>query len=271
VSHVLVRNHVTLTGRDEGPTIVFAHGFGCDQTVWDRVAPAFEPTHRVVRFDQVGCGGADPAAFDAERYRTLERYARDLVEIAGTLELADALYVGHSVAGAIGLLADVLAPGRFGQLAIVGASPRYLDDEGYHGGFTPEDLAGVFEAIDDNWLAWAEAMAPTIMGTPERPELGAELNALFGRLDPTVARTFARATFHADIRAVLPQVSAPVAVLHCTDDAIVPDEAARYLHEHLPRSRFVPLQATGHCPPLSAPEELITVLRSLERLPAQVR
>jgi len=260
------RNNVTVCGNSHGPTIVFAHGFGCDQTVWDRVAPAFTHTHRVVRFDHVGSGCSDLGAWDAQRYRSIDGFARDLVEIADELELDGATYVGHSIGGAIGILADVAAPGRFATLALVGASARYLDDADYTGGFTEDDLQSVFEAIDDNWLAWASAMAPVIMGNPDRPELAETLNGVLGRLDPGVARSFARATFRADVRASLPRVTAHAAVLHCVDDAIVPDAAARYLHDHLPRSRFVQLRVTGHCPPLSAPDELISALQSLERV-----
>ena len=272
MAHVIVRNHVTVSGCHDGPTIVLAHGFGCDQHVWDRVAPLLEPTHRVVRFDHVGSGASDASAYDPERYATIDGYARDLVEIAEALGLEDATYVGHSIGGAIGVLADVAAPGRFGSLVLVGASARYLDDDpvGYRGGFTAADLHDVLEAIADNWHGWAEAMAPVIMRNPEHPELSVELHGLLARLDPVVARTFARATFRADVRDALARVRARTAVLHCLDDAVVPDEAARYLHEHLPGSRFVQLRVTGHCPPLSSPEELVDAIRSVERAPAAV-
>lgn len=264
----LTRHHVSIRGRADGPTIVFVHGFGCDQSVWVRVAPAFEATHRVVTFDHVGSGRSDVAAFDHRRHATLDGYADDLVELAAALDLDGATVVGHSIGGAIAMLAAVRAPERIGQLVVVGASARYLDDEGYVGGFGPADVDGVIAAIDDNYLAWSAQMAPVIMGTPDRPEFGDELHERLRRLDPAVARTFARATFLADVRHVLPQVTVPTLVLHCTDDAIVPDAAGHYLRDHLPQASFVHLPATGHCPLLSAPEQIVAALDQL--VPATV-
>ncbi len=266
----IARHHVTITGRTDGPTLVFAHGFGCDQSIWNQVAPAFEATHRVVRFDHAGSGHSDRTAFDHQRHATLDGYADDLVELAAALDLDGAVFIGHSIGSAIGLLASVRAPGRFSRLVLVGGSARYLDDGHYRGGFTMADIDGVLAAIDDNYLGWSAQMAPAIMGNPDRPELGDELHDRLVQLDPEVARTFARATFLADVRGVLAQVTIPTLILHCTDDAIVPDAAAHHLRDHLPDSTFVHLEATGHCPLLSAPEQIVSVLDGVVASTAQV-
>ncbi|MCC5947776.1 MAG: alpha/beta hydrolase [Nitriliruptoraceae bacterium] len=266
----LARHAVTITGRTDGPTIVFGHGFGCDQSVWSRVAPAFEATHRVVRFDHVGSGRSERAVFDHTRHGQLEGYADDLVELAEALDLQRAVFIGHSISSSIGVLASIRAPHRFGQLVLIGGSPRYLDDGDYRGGFAASDVDAVLTAIDDNYLAWSTQMAPAIMGNADRPELSDALTDQFHGLDPRIARTFARATFLSDVRAALPRVTVPTLVLHCTDDAIVPDSAGHHLRDHLPGTTFVQLAATGHCPLLSAPEEIVAAIGPVLPVPIDV-
>jgi sigma-B regulation protein RsbQ len=241
---------------------MFAHGFGCDQHMWRFVAPAFEDRYRTVLFDYVGAGASDVAAYDADRYGTLDGYARDVVEIVEALDLRDLVFVGHSVSSMIGVLASTMAPERFGALVPVGPSPRYVDDGDYVGGFTEADIEGLLTSLDSNYLGWSSTMAPVIMGNGDRPELGAELTASFCRTDPEIARRFARATFLSDNRDDLARVSVPALVLQCSDDVIAPDAVGAYVHERLPGSRLVRLRASGHCPNLSAPAETIEAIES---------
>ncbi|MCW2565960.1 MAG: alpha/beta hydrolase fold protein [Mycobacterium sp.] len=261
-NNVLARNNVVVSGRPDGRPLVFAHGFGCDQDMWRLVAPAFEDTHRVVLFDHVGSGGSDTAAYDPVRYSSLDGYADDVLEIAAALDLTDAVFVGHSVAAMIGVLACVRAPERFAELVLVAPSARYLDDRDYVGGFTRADVEGLLDSLADNYLAWSGTMAPVIMGNPARPELAAELTSSFCRADPAIAEDFARVTFLSDNRADLPAVPARCLVLQCSDDALAPDSVGRYVHEHLRDSEFVHLAATGHCPQLSAPEETVAAMKA---------
>jgi sigma-B regulation protein RsbQ len=259
---VLARNNVRVFGRPDGPPIVFAHGFGCDQNMWRLVAPEFEADHRVILFDYVGAGGSDLSAYDAERYATLDGYAGDVLEIARELDLTDAVFVGHSVSSMIGVLAAAREPERFTKLVLIGPSPRYIDDEGYVGGFTRGDIEELLESMNANFLGWSSAMAPAIMGNADRPELGEELTESFCRTDPDIAARFARATFMSDNRADLANVSAPTLVLQCSDDVIAPTAVGEYVHREIEGSVFVQLEATGHCPNLSAPRETIDAIRA---------
>jgi len=242
--------------------MLFAHGFGCDQNMWRFVAPAFAEDFRIVLFDHVGAGGSDASAFDRDRYATLQGYADDVLEICHELDLTDVVFVGHSVSAMIGVLAAVAEPERFGRLVLVGPSPRYIDDEGYAGGFTCEDIEGLLESMDSNYLGWSGAMAPVIMGNADRPELGDELTNSFCRADPEIARHFARVTFTSDNRADLPRMRTPSLVLQCADDVIAPDAVGEYVDRQLPDSRLVRLRATGHCPNLSAPEETVGAIEA---------
>jgi sigma-B regulation protein RsbQ len=256
----LVRNNVHTAGA--GPTaMLFAHGFGCDQNMWRHVSPAFEDRFRVVLFDHVGAGGSDLKAYDPGKYSSLSGYADDVVEIGNELGLKDAVFVGHSVSAMIGLLASLKAPDMFRSLVMVGPSPRYIDDEDYIGGFKEQQIAELLEFLAVNHMGWSTAMAPVIMGNADRPELAAELTNSFCRTDPDIAKEFACVTFNSDNRADLTKVTIPTLILQCSEDVIAPVAVGEYMQTHMPNSKLIVLKATGHCPNLSAPEEVISAMR----------
>jgi sigma-B regulation protein RsbQ len=263
--NVVARNNVQVHGSPDGSPMVFAHGFGCDQNMWRFVWPSFADEYRVVLFDHVGHGGSDRASFDPRRYAALEGYADDVLEICRELDLRDVTFVGHSVSAMIGVLAAIRDPDRFAKLVLIGPSPRYTDDDGYVGGFTAEDIEGLLESLDSNYLGWSSAMAPVIMGNEDRPELGEELENSFCATDPEIAGHFARVTFLSDNRTDLAEVRTPALVLQCTDDAIAPHAVGAYVHDQLRDSQMVVLDATGHCPNLSAPEETTDAIRAFLR------
>jgi sigma-B regulation protein RsbQ len=260
VTGVAARNNVRVSGDPGGQPMMFAHGFGCDASMWRHVAPAFEDRYRVVLFDYVGHGGSDTSAYDPARYGSLDGYAADVLEICAELDLEDVVFVGHSVSSMIGALAAIAEPERFASLVMIGPSPRYIDDVGYVGGFSREDIDGLLESLESNYLGWSSAMAPVIMGNGDRPELGEELTNSFCRTDPEIARAFARATFLSDNRADLAELSVPTLVLQCSEDAIAPREVGEFVHRSVPGSELVMLRATGHCPNLSAPAETIEAI-----------
>lgn len=261
---VIERNHVVVTGTIGAQPMLFAHGFGCDQAMWRHVAPAFAD-FQTVCFDHVGSGRSDASAYDPERYATLDGYATDVLDICGALALRDVIFVGHSVAAMIGVLAVNREPGRFDKLVLVGPSPRYIDDDGYVGGFSPADIDELLASLDDNYLGWSQAMAPVIMGNADRGELAAELTESFCRTDPTIAKRFARATFLSDNRADLARVAVRTLVLQCRQDVIAPVEVGRFVHEAIADSELVILDATGHCPNLSAPAATIEAIADFVR------
>lgn len=258
---VLVRNNVHVGGAGE-EVMVFAHGYGCDQNMWRYVAPAFEKQFRVVLFDHVGSGASDLAAYDPEKYANLSGYANDVVELCEELKLQRSIFVGHSVGAIIGVLATIKAPELFKKLILVGPSPRYVDDGDYVGGFSASQIDELLEFLVNNHMGWSAAIAPVIMGNVDRPELGEELTGSFCRMDPAIAAQFARATFLSDNRADLAKVMTPSLILQCSDDVIAPTPVGEYVHGQIRDSTFVQLRATGHCPNLSAPDEVIEAIRA---------
>ena len=258
---IIARNNVRVFGRGTQP-MLFAHGFGCDQNMWRFITPAFEDDYRIVLFDYVGSGKSDVAAYDPDRYGSLEGYAQDVLDVCHVLALHDVIFVGHSVSSMVGILAANREPERFARLVLVGPSPRYINDPpAYVGGFDRSDIEGLLETMDKNYIGWANFLAPAIMKNPDRPELAQELEASFCSTDPVIARRFAEATFFADNRQDLDTVRVPSLIMQCSDDMIAPLEVGDYLHRSLPGSELRVLKATGHCPHMSHPEETIEVIR----------
>jgi sigma-B regulation protein RsbQ len=259
---VLRRHAVRVTGDPDGPPMLFAHGFGCDQTLWRAVAPAFERDHRVITFDYVGAGNSDRAAYDPARYASLDGYARDVLEICAALDLRDVTLVAHSVSSMVAVLASIAEPDRFSDLILVTPSPRYLDDlPAYRGGFDRASIDGLLQMLDVNTMGWAAFLAPVVMGNRDRPELSANLEATFCSIDPVMARQFAQVTFLSDNRADLPGVTTPSLILQVSEDAVAPLEVGAYLHRQLRDSTLVTIDGTGHCPHVSHPAETIAAIR----------
>jgi sigma-B regulation protein RsbQ len=239
-----------------------AHGFGCDQNMWRLVAPHFADAFRVALFDHVGAGKSDLGAWSPEKYGSLQGYADDVVEILRELDGGRAIFVGHSVSAMIGVLAARTAPALFSRLVLVGPSPRYIDDDDYVGGFSAAQIEELLEFLDSNHMGWSAAMAPVIMGNPDKPELAEELTNSFCRTDPEIARHFARTTFMSDNRADLPHVAIPTLILQCREDVIAPPAVGEYVHRAMPASQLITLDASGHCPNLSAPIATTAAIRS---------
>ena len=255
------RNNVQISGHGKR-AMMFAHGFGCDQAMWRFVAPAFEHSFRTILFDHVGAGGSDLSAYSPAKYSDLTSYADDIVDIGQELHLRDAVFVGHSVAAMMGILASLRDPGLFSKLVLVAPSPRYIDDGDYRGGFSTAQIEELLDVLADNHMGWSGTMAPVIMGNADRPELAAELTESFCRTDPAIARSFARVTFMADNRTDLSHVCVPTLILQCSDDVIAPPQVGEYIHQHILGSELVRLRATGHCPNLSAPQETIAAIKA---------
>jgi sigma-B regulation protein RsbQ len=260
--NTLLRSNVTVSGQPGGQPMLFAHGFGCDQNMWRFVTPAFEDRYRVVLFDHIGAGKSDLSAYDPRRHSSLDGYADDVLAICDALDLERAIFVGHSVSTMIGVLAAIREPERFEKLVLIGPSPCYVDDGDYVGGFSRSDIDELLESLDSNYLGWSSAMAPLIMGNPDRPELGEELTNSFCATDPEIARQFARVTFLSDNRLDLSRVGIPTLVLQCSDDPIAPRPVGEYVRDQVPGSSFVQLGASGHCPNLSAPEETVAAIEA---------
>lgn len=263
---VLKRNHVNVLG-EQGPVLMYAHGFGCSQDMWNRVTPAFMGPYRQVLFDYVGSGKSDLTAFDMQRYSNLQGYAQDILEICDALGLDRGItLVGHSVSSNIALLASIARPGLFERLILVGPSPRFLNDPPtYIGGFDRQDLEDLLTLMDQNYMGWANYLAPVVSGEAtggaDAESVSRELSESFCSTDPVVARIFAQATFFADNRTDLEHVTTPSLILQHRYDALVPLEVGEYLHRNLRDSTLHILDIAGHCGHMSHPSLVVDAIR----------
>ena len=257
------RNNTHMLG-NQGPVLLYAHGFGCSQGMWGAVTPAFADSHRQILFDYVGSGRSDLAAFDARRYASLNGYAQDVLDVCDAYGLTSGVtFVGHSVSCSVGLLASIARPELFERLVLVGPSPCFLNDPPhYMGGFEREDLEGLLSLMDQNYIGWAQYLAPVVAGADGAGQTAGELSDSFCSTEPAVARVFARATFFADNRADLSRVSRPCLILQHREDALAPLAVGEYLHAHLRGSTLQVLPVAGHCSHMTHPQLVVDAMRS---------
>lgn len=262
IEKVTVKNNVKVTGnKHASTTMIFAHGFGTDQTAWDEVSAAFEADYRIIRYDNVGGGNADPAAYSFYKYTSLHPYADDLLMICEAFDVKDAIIVAHSVSSMIAILAGLRQPACFSQLVLLGASPRYLDDDGYHGGFTQNSLDELYRSMSTNYHAWVSGFAQAVMANPERPSLSEDFATGLYRLRPDVAQAVVKVIFQSDNRQYMPEVQHRTLIMQTKEDVAVPMDVAHYLHKNIANSELAIVDATGHFPHISAPAEVISLIK----------
>lgn len=264
--NVIRKNNVKILGDSNKAmkgTLIFAHGYGCDQSVWHHLIPEFVKDYRVVLFDLVGSGNSDLTAYDRVKYGTLHGYADDVIEMCKALELSKATFIGHSVSASIGALASLKSPALFQSLVMVAPSPCFINDDNYIGGFDRAAINQMLESLDTDFGDWAKAIVPLVIGTSENPALSEILLKSFCRNRPDIAKHFAHVTFLADHRAEMAKIAVPTAILQCTDDSLAPQSVGEFLRKTIPNSTLHVLKASGHCPHLSAPEETLQRLKAI--------
>lgn len=267
--NILLRNHVNVYG--SGPDVLlYAHGFGCNQTMWNAVTPAFATTHKQVLFDYVGSGQSDLAAFDTTRYGSLDGYASDVLDVCDALGLQKGVtFIGHSVSCSIGILASIRRPELFKQLVLLGPNPCFVNHApDYLGGFERTDLQELLDLMDKNYIGWAQYLAPVVAGPDGGVTVSGKLSESFCSTDPVVARIFAQATFFADNREDLLSVTRPCLILQHRQDSLAPLAVGNYLHQRLRGSTLKILEAAGHCAHMSHPDLVIRAIREFVDQPS---
>jgi len=257
---VCKRHHVRVIG--QGPqTLLFCNGFNCNQQVWNYLTPKLATRYRLVLYDQIGTGQADSSAYDPQKYATIQGLVQDLLDICEALDLQQVVVVGHSLGATVALLAAIQAPRYFAKAILLAASPCYVNEPGYYGGFEHNDLLDLIGEMDINYRNWANLFAMLMMGSDAHTSLGYELASYFCESNSAIARQVVRFTFFDDHRPVLPQAQLPILLLQSAEDVAVPSEVNAYWLKHLPQATLVLLATSGHCPHMSAPREVLTAMQ----------
>ncbi|KAL7101464.1 hypothetical protein ACP275_08G055500 [Erythranthe tilingii] len=253
-------HNVRIVGSGE-QTIVLAHGFGTDQSVWKHLVPHLVEEYRVVLYDNMGAGTTNPDYFDFDRYSTLDGYVYDVIAILEELQIQSCIYVGHSVSAMIGAIASITRPDLFLKIITISASPRYLNDPDYYGGFEKDELEQLFEAMRSNYKAWCSGFAPLAVGGDMESLAVQEFSRTLFNMRPDIALSVAQTIFCSDIRPFLCHVAVPCHIIQSMKDLAVPVVVSEYLHQNLGGDSIVEVMSTdGHLPQLSSPDVVVPVL-----------
>jgi sigma-B regulation protein RsbQ len=255
-AEVMHRNNVKVLGTGQR-VLLLAHGFGCNQQMWRFLQPKLSEDYKIVIFDYVGSGASNLAAYSKQKYAHLEGYADDIVDICQALDLQDVIIVGHSVSSIIGLIAAQKIPERIQSLVMICPSPCFLNiPPDYFGGFNQEDLQELIDLMDKNYIGWAQYLAPLVTGVSTPDPLTTELSASFCSTNPVTAKTFAKATFFSDYRALLPLNRHPVLLIQSDEDALASLYIGDYMQQQMPQSVLAVISAKGHCLHMTHPDEV---------------
>ena len=244
-----------LHGRKTGSgqqTVILSHGFGTDQDAWAALRPWFEAHFQVLSFDLAGCGPEGAGSYDFSRYDSLFGYADDLLDIMDELDVQNCTLVGHSMSGMIGAVAACAQPERFDRLVMIGASPRYLNDGDYFGGFEQSDLEPIFESMSANYQAWVAGFAPMVVGVEDNAMIKEFSRTLF-QMRPDIALNTSRTIFESDLRQTAARVPVPVHIIQTSADMAVPVEVGRWMSNAILDSTLDVIDASGHLPHMTAP------------------
>jgi len=259
---VIKRNNVQVLGKpDAAKTIVFAHGFGTDQTAWQDVAEAFADEYKIVLFDYVGANEKTTPFFNTRKYKHLQAYADDILDVLEELGLRQVTLIGHSVGGMTGALAAIQEPSWFSKLILVNASPRYVNDNDYQGGFDQQTLDELFAQMQRDFHAWAGGFAPRIMANADRPHLANGFIQTISAMRPDVALAIARVIFQSDHRADIAQLQHPTLLIQGTHDLAVPHAVGHYMENHMPNAWLTFIDAEGHLPHISHADKVVQAIQ----------
>jgi sigma-B regulation protein RsbQ len=235
------------------PVVVLANGLCTSSASWDAVAATIPDAWRIIRFEYVGAAGTDPAAWIPGRHTTLDGHAADVVAMLRALGVRDVVFVGHSMSAMIGAMVWRTDPALISRLVMLGASPRYIDDVGYWGGFTALQIDALVEAASVDLQRWIAGFAPIALG---EHATRAHLDHFVGNLlemRPDIALDMVRLVFQVDVRALIPSITCPVDLLQSHFDAAVPPIVGVWLQKRLSNATLDVLPVNGHVPQMTHP------------------
>jgi sigma-B regulation protein RsbQ len=251
--------------RGSGATrFLLGHGLGGDQHQWDPIVELLSRSATVVTYDIAGSGHADPSVYSPQRHSSVLGFADDLAALCAAADLRGSVFVGHSMSGMAGALAEAADPGLFSAMVLIGTSACYIDDPatGYEGGFSAEAIEELLDAVQSDFSLWAAGFAPHVMQNSDRPECVREFTTSLLKYRPDLAVTVFTAAFTSDFRRFVSRVGARTLVLQAAVDPAVPRSAAQWLADHLPNARLQVLPVDGHFPHVVAPQLVVDAIEA---------
>lgn len=255
--------HVKISG--EGPPMVLLHGWTSSHRDWNPFLAAFEPAHRVFRWDARGHGGHH---LETTSVPTVARMAQDLQNLLDHHQLDQVIVAGHSM-GALTLwqyLRD-FGDSRLAKLIFIDQSPRLVTDADW-----PNGIYGDFDAarnarfIDDLETDFAEAVLRLVaFGHNARArqlyeENGPGIQSARQRLASFDARALIdcwKSLTAADYRDVLPAISVPALLVYGGASNFYSAATAAYVRDHIPDARLHIYPDVDHAPHLWEKERFV--------------
>ena len=233
--------HYSGTGRP----IVLVHGWGMNVRVWDLTLSAlFEAGHQVVALDHRACGLSDKDFDDV----SIDAVGSDVVRLCETLGLDGVVLNGWSLGGAVVVDAAAKLGGRLGGLVLTGgATPRYLQGDGFPYGGTDEIFGQTLTALRDTRPEFLHALASGVCHAEVGQHTVDWMWSIFMQASARADATLA-GLGDLDQRDLLPKITVPAVLFHGVHDAIVPPDIGVAASELLPEGRLVNFEGSGHAP-----------------------
>jgi 3-oxoadipate enol-lactonase len=218
------------------PPLLFLNSIGATRALWDRQRRAFEGAYRVVLYDARGHGQSDvpPGPY------TIAQLAQDALAILDGEQLAAAQVCGLSLGGITALWLAVHAPERVRSLVLANTGARIGSVD-----FWIERMTLV---RNSGMAAVADAALPRWFTPPfhaREPQIVAQFRAMIESTPVEGYLGCSAALRDEDLRDAVPSVRCPVLAIAGTQDRSTPPELLELVHERLPGSRLVRLDA-GH-------------------------
>jgi non-heme chloroperoxidase len=259
-------------GDKKAQPVVFHHGWPLTGDEWDSQMLFFlHQGYRVIAHDRRGHGRSS----QTDTGNDMDTYAADVAELAASLDLKNAIHVGHSTGG--GEVARDVARserGRVAKAVLIGAvTPTMLKTDANPGGLPRDVFDGFREALANNRAQFfVDVPAGPFYGF-NRP--GAKVSQ--GLIDNwwrqgmmggakahyDCIKAFSETDFTEDLKAI----DVPVLIMHGEDDQIVPiDNTARLAIKLVKRGTLKTYPGLSHGMAATHPdvinEDLLAFIRS---------
>ncbi|KAG4144204.1 hypothetical protein ERO13_D05G022800v2 [Gossypium hirsutum] len=210
-------------------TMVLAHGFGGDQSLWDKILPYLTKHYQVLLFDWLFSGAVKyPNLYDPLRYSSFD----DLIALMDELHLTSSVFVGHSMSGMIGCIASIKRPQLFSRLILIGASPRYINTDDYEGGLEGATIDNMITSIESGYENWTLSFVKLLVDNNDPLSVEHYLRCLKS-MNPEFVVPLAKIVFCSDERETLEKVTTPCTIIQTTNDLVVPESVAHYMQKKI--------------------------------------
>ena len=273
---VVVSDGLRMAYREQGqgPVLLLVHGWAAHGGFFQPQLDQLSDRFRVIAPDLRAHGRSQARAGEE---LTVERLAADLSAFMAQLSLRDVLAVGWSMGAMVLWQAHLAGSGeRLTGLVIEDMSPRIVNDEdwslGLKGGYDFEAVSAARQAMEQDWPAFAQGVARSIIGD-DAAARHADLLAYIGReiaaQDPQpLARLWGSLAVQ-DFRGRLSAISTPSLIIHGRF-GLYDAETSRFLERELPSATRVSFPDSGHAPHMEEPERFNrTIVDFHQRLTAR--